>query len=114
MKISLRRRHALTAADGAFSHKIDYVTIFKEILNPKGHPNCIYGSKVTAILLNVWILPIGGASWGRVCSCSLRSRLVLNNLLNTRDRKKTILFYSGLWLEGEQVTKPGKSSVVFG
>ena len=29
-------------------------------------------------------------------------------------KKKTILFYSGLWLEGEQVTKPGKSSVVFG
>ena len=25
--------------DGAFSHKIGYVTIFKEILNLKGHPN---------------------------------------------------------------------------
>ena len=47
MKISLQRRHALTVADGAFSHKIDYVTIFKEILNPKGHPNRITGSKVT-------------------------------------------------------------------
>ena len=35
---------------------------FKEILNPEGHPNCITGSKVTAILLNGWILPIGGAS----------------------------------------------------
>ena len=76
MKISLRRRHALTIADGAFSHKIDYVTIFKEILNPEGHPNHITGSKVTAILLNGWILPIGGASSGRVCSCSLRIRLV--------------------------------------
>ena len=62
MKISLRRRHALTVVDGAFSHKIDYVTIFKEILNPKGHPNRIIGSKVMAILLNVLILPIGGAS----------------------------------------------------
>ena len=29
-----------------------------------------------AILLNVWILPTGGASSGRVCACSLRSRLV--------------------------------------
>ena len=48
MKISLRRRHALTVADSAFSHKIDYVTIFKEILNPEGHPNRINGSKVTA------------------------------------------------------------------
>ena len=25
------------------------------------HPNCITGSKVTAILLKGWILPIGGA-----------------------------------------------------
>ena len=31
MKISLRRRHALTVADGAFSHKIDYVLILKGI-----------------------------------------------------------------------------------
>ena len=45
---------------GAFSHKIDYVTIFKEILNPEGHPNHA-GSKVTAILLNGCILTIGGA-----------------------------------------------------
>ena len=42
--------------DVVFSHKIDYVTI------PEGHPNRITGSKVTAILLNEWILPIGGAS----------------------------------------------------
>ena len=48
--------------DCAFSHKIDYVTIFKEILNLEGHPNRITGLKVTAILLNGWILPIGGAS----------------------------------------------------
>ena len=38
----------------------------KEILNPKGHQNRITGSKVTAIWLNGWILPIGGASSGRV------------------------------------------------
>ena len=66
--------------DGAFCHKIDYVTIFKEILNPEGYPNCITGSTVTAILLNGWILPIGGASSGRVCACSLRNRLVFNLL----------------------------------
>ena len=42
--------------DGAFSHKIGYVTIFKEILNLEGHPNCITSSTVTAILLNGWIL----------------------------------------------------------
>ena len=76
MKISLRHRHALTVADGAFSHKTDYVTVFKEILNPEGHPNRIIVSKVTAFFLNGWILPIGGASSGRVCTCSLRGRLV--------------------------------------
>ena len=57
MKISVRRRHALTVADSAFSYKIDYVKNFKEILNPEGHLNRIIGSKVTAILLNGWILP---------------------------------------------------------
>ena len=59
MKISLRRRHALMVA---FSHKTYNVTILKEILNLEGHPNCLTGSKVTAILLNGWILTIGGAS----------------------------------------------------
>jgi hypothetical protein len=66
----------------AFSHKIDHVTIFKAILNPEGHPNPITGSKVTAILLKRLILPIGGASLGRVCVCSLRSRLVSYNIVN--------------------------------
>ena len=48
--------------DGAFSHKIGYVTICKEILNLEGHRNRITGSKITAILLNEWILSIGEAS----------------------------------------------------
>ena len=52
--------------DRTFSHILDYVTIFKEIQNPEGHPNRIAGSKVTAILLNGLVLPIGGASLGRV------------------------------------------------
>ena len=38
--------------DGAFSYKIDYVTIVQEIINPEGHPNRITGLKVMAILLN--------------------------------------------------------------
>jgi hypothetical protein len=76
-KISLRRRHTLLIADGAFNHKIDYVTIFKETLNPKRRLNHITVSKVAAIFVNGSILPIGGASSGRVCSCSLRSRLVV-------------------------------------
>ena len=48
--------------DGSVSHKIDYFTTFKEILNLKRHQNCITGSKVTAILQNGWILSFGGAS----------------------------------------------------
>ena len=67
--------------DGAFSHKIDWGRIFLEILNLKRHQNRIVGSKVTAILLNGWVFPIGGVTSGRVCACSLRSRLVLINLL---------------------------------
>ena len=55
-------------ADGASSHKIDYVTIFLEILSPKGHPNHITGSTGMAILLNGWVLPVGGGSLGRVCA----------------------------------------------
>ena len=48
----------------------------KNFLNSEGHQNPISGSKVTAILLKGWILPVSGASSGRVCVCSLRSRLV--------------------------------------
>ena len=48
--------------DGASSHKIDYVSKFKEILNLKGHQNRNTGSRVPAILLNGWTLPIGDAA----------------------------------------------------
>ena len=48
--------------DGASTHKIDYVKILQEILNLEGHLNRITGFRVTAILLNVWIFPIGGAT----------------------------------------------------
>ena len=36
-----------------------YIFILSEILNLKGHPNYITGSKVMAIMLNGFILPIG-------------------------------------------------------
>ena len=64
----------------AFSQKIYKVTIFLEILNLEGHPNPITGSRVTAILLNGWILPIGQsgeASWWRVCYQRGLPRLVV-------------------------------------
>ena len=47
--LNYRYQVKVTVAYGAFSHKIDYVTFFKEIINPEGHLNCITGSKVTAI-----------------------------------------------------------------
>ena len=68
--------YTLVVGDGTFSHKIDCFRKIKEILNLRGHQNCITGSRVTAILLNGWTLPIGEAASGRVCACSLRSRLV--------------------------------------
>ena len=81
VKISLRSRHAPIVRNGAFSHKIDYITIFvKEILNLKGHQNRITGLRVTAILLNGWIFPIGQsgeASPWRVCYQRGLPRLVL-------------------------------------
>ena len=83
MKISLRRRHAPMVENCAFSHKIDYITIFLEILNLKEHQNGITGSRVTAILLNGWIFPIGQsgeASRWRVCYQRGLPRLVFYHI----------------------------------
>ena len=49
--------------------------------------NCIIGSKVTETLLEGWILPVGGVASGRVCACSLCSRLVLIHI-NRNKRAK--------------------------
>ena len=51
----------------------------KELYESYRETNCITGSKVRAILLKGWILPISGGSSGRACACSLRSRLVLKD-----------------------------------
>ena len=59
---ALRRRHAQTVRNSSSSYKIDSVVVIKTFLNPEGHQNRITGSKVTAILLKGWSLPIGGAS----------------------------------------------------
>ena len=59
------------------SHKVGYVRKFKEILNLEEHQNCTTGSRVTVILLNGWILPISEVALGRVCACSLHTKLVL-------------------------------------
>ena len=62
--------------DGTFSHKIDYVTLFWGILNHEECPNHIIGSKITAILINGWILPVGKVALGRWAR-SLRIRLFM-------------------------------------
>ena len=59
---------------------IKYVNVYFEILNLKGHLNCFIGSKVTAILVNgggFYLVTCGEVALGRVCTCSLRSRLDL-------------------------------------
>ena len=76
VKISLWRRHTQTVNNGDSSLKTNYVYILSEILNLEGHQNRWIGSKVTTILLSELILPTGGAKSGRVCACSMRSRLV--------------------------------------
>ena len=45
------------------------------------------GLKVTTIFLNGWILPTGEVASGRVCACSLYSRLV-NFILDHRKKVK--------------------------
>ena len=57
-----------TIRDNVTSYIIEYVTLLYDILNPKGFKNCIFGSKVTAILPDGWILPIGGVALERVCN----------------------------------------------
>ena len=52
------------------------VIVMKGFLNPEGYQNRISGSKVKVILLKGLILSIGGVAFGKVCSCSQRSKLV--------------------------------------
>ena len=50
----------------------------QNLVRPQFSAQCIV-SKVKAILLEGWILPIDGVASGKVCACSLRRRL--NNRL---------------------------------
>ena len=66
VKISLRRRHAQTAKMVLPAILQTILNFFSEILNLEGHLYRFIGSKVTAILLNKWILPTCGVASGRV------------------------------------------------
>ena len=60
MKISLLRRLALMVEDGAFSHKIDYVTFKKKLnLKLKGHPNRVTRNLGTWELWNLGTWELG-------------------------------------------------------
>ena len=47
-------------SDRSSSYKIDYFIGIKNFLNLEGHQNPISNSKATALLLKLWIFPIGG------------------------------------------------------
>ena len=72
---------AQTVRDSSSSYTIGYFILIKNFLIPEIDQNRITGSKVTAILVKGYILPIGGVASGRVCACSLHSRLVLMDWL---------------------------------
>ena len=72
--------HAQTVRGSSFSYKTDYVIVIKNFLSPEGHQHCISGSKVMFILLKGCIFPYAGVASGRVCACSLPSRLVFFNV----------------------------------
>ena len=48
--------------DSFSSYKIDYVTKIWDILHLKGQKNCITSSKVMAVYLKEWILPVSGVA----------------------------------------------------
>ena len=68
--------------------------MIKDFLNPERHHHFISGSKVTAILLKGWILPICGVAFGRVCACSLHSRLVLMDIVMSLTKYFCILSFT--------------------
>ena len=48
----------------------DALVFFLEIITYEGHLNFYTGLRDTAILMNGWILPIGGIALGRVCGAA--------------------------------------------
>ena len=98
---ALRRRHAQTVRDSSSNYIIDYVIVIKNLFNPEGHANPISGLKVTTILLKAWIWPTGGVASGRVCACSLRSRLILvlflEDLGKARSWSTTLVVSNLVW-----------------
>ena len=78
------------------------------------YQNCTIGSQVTVVLLKGWILPISGVASERVCSCSLRSRLV-SLLMDLRNGIAAAVEPSplelGTWVNGLGWTKRRSSHI---
>ena len=60
------------------------VIVFKNFLNPQRHQNPINGSKVTVILLNGWILPIGKDSAGSAINRATPSCLLCDGSIQLK------------------------------
>ena len=93
--------------NGAFSHKIDYITSFYENISLKGQQNRITGPRVTAILLNGWIFPIGQsdeASWWRVCYQRSLPCLVFELIITSKKSPKYVFQFSNFICRKEQAT----------
>ena len=73
-----------------------------EILNLKGDPNHIIGSRDTPNLLKGWILPIGEVALRRVCTYSLRSRLVIEEF----DLVRLRIFFGRLFSSKSDLSCP--------
>ena len=65
--LDLKGCQAQKVYNGAYSLKIDYAAQVEGIQNLKGYQNHIIGTKVTAILMNVGILPMGAVASERIC-----------------------------------------------
>ena len=71
-----------------------YVTQAWDILNLKGYPNCMTGSKLRAILLDGWILPPGGAASGRVAiNGATPSSSTKHTFFSNRGKKVHLIHY---------------------
>ena len=68
--------------------------MIKNFLNLKRHQTPTSASKVTAILLKGWILPIGGASAGEGLPCSLRCKACLKSI---RQHHGSLLWDCGIF-----------------
>ena len=51
----------------------------QDIINLKEHQNCIIGSKAWSILLDWWILPIGGVVSRRVCNRLVQFLMIIQS-----------------------------------